>query len=207
MMMVLSTGTTLTVSPAVQTIGVSTPVTVEVSKPHGVRHVSAYVEQNGSQFPVYEENASAHRVFLRRHQPARRIRFDAGKSKEPNHKEGKARLVVAAVSDDLRGDTDTNAYDVDVVLAAPRIVADDFQHYINQAGMELVTFTVTGSWTEAGVKVGPHTFRSFPLPGRSPDQRFAMFAYPWDLAPDVTVAIDNGCVRLRDFVGTKRVES
>jgi peroxiredoxin Q/BCP len=26
-----------------------------------------------------------------------------------------------------------------------------------------------------------------------------------DLAPDVTVAIENGCVRLRDFVGTKRV--
>jgi len=188
-MMVMSTGTTLTLSPAVQTIGASTPVTVEVSNPHGVRHVAAFVEQNGSQFPVYEENAPAHRFFWRRHQPARRIRFDAGKNKAPNLKEGKARLVVEAVSDDLRADTDRNTYDVEVVLAAPRVIADDFQHYINQAGMELVTFTVTGSWTEAGVKVGPHTFRSYPLPGRGPEQRFSMFAYPWDLPPDVTPVV------------------
>ena len=63
-------------------------------------------------------------------------------------------------------------------------MADDLQHYINQGGMELVVITPGGSWTEAGVHVGKYTFRSFPLPGH-PDQRFAMFAYPWDLPPDV----------------------
>jgi hypothetical protein len=52
--------------------------------------------------------------------------------------------------------------------------------------MELVTFTASGGWSEAGVKVGRYTFRSFPLPGKDPNQRFAMFAYPWDLPPDVT---------------------
>ncbi len=52
-----------------------------------------------------------------------------------------------------------------VVLTAPRVVADDAQHYINQGGMELVTFTPGGSWSEAGVRVGKYTFRSFPLPG------------------------------------------
>ena len=159
-LLVLSTGTTLTVSPPVQTIGVSTPVTVEVSNPHGVRRVAAYVEQNGSQFPVYEESAPAHRLIWQRHQPARRVSFEVGKTKAPNLKEGKARLVIEAVSNDLRGETDQAALDVNVVVAAPRVIADDFQHYINQAGMELVTFTVTGSWFEAGVKVGPHSFRS-----------------------------------------------
>ncbi|HEY1239476.1 MAG TPA: M23 family metallopeptidase [Bryobacteraceae bacterium] len=188
-LMVLSNGTALAVTPAVQTIGVSTPVTVELSNPHGVRHVAAYLEQNGTQFPVYEQNAPAHRLFWRRNQPVQRISFQAGKKQAPNLKEGKARLLVEAVSDDLRGDTDRNAYEVTVVLAPPHVAADDLQHYINQAGMELVTFTVSGSWTEAGVKVGPHTFRSFPLPGKPPEQRFAMFAYPWDLPPDVTPAV------------------
>ena len=188
-MMALSTGTNLTVSPAIQTVGVSTPVTVEVSNPHGVRRVAAYVEQNGSQFPVYEENTPARRIFWQRNLPPRRITFDAGKNKAPNLKEGKARLVVEAVANDLRGSTDQTAVDVNVILAAPRVIADDFQHYINQAGMELVTFTVTGSWSEAGVKVGDHTFRSYPLPGRGPGQRFAMFAYPWDAPPDLTPVV------------------
>ncbi len=35
------------------------------------------------------------------------------------------------------------------------------------------------------MKVGKYTFRSFPLPGRPAGERFAMFAYPWDLPPDV----------------------
>ncbi|HLK49937.1 MAG TPA: M23 family metallopeptidase [Bryobacteraceae bacterium] len=188
-MMVMSTGTALAIRPAVQTIGISTPVTVEVVNPHGVRRVTAYLEQNGSQYPVYEQQAPAHRFFWRRHEPVQRVSFDVGRNKAPNLKEGKARLVVEAVSDDLRGDTDQTASDVTVVLAPPRVTADDFQHYINQAGMELVTFTVTGSWSEAGVKVGQHTFRSFPLPGRGPDQRFAMFAYPWDAPPDLTPVV------------------
>src|SRR5215471_1306555 len=188
-MMALSTGTTLAVTPALQTIGVSTPVTVEVSNPHGVRRVTAHVEQNGSQYPVYEESVPARRFFWQRHQPPRRITFDAGKNKVSNLKEGKARLVVEAVANDLRGDTDQTGVDVNVVLAAPRVIADDFQHYINQAGMELITFTVTGSWSEAGVKVGAHTFRSYPLPGRGPDQRFAMFAYPWDAPADLTPVV------------------
>jgi murein DD-endopeptidase MepM/ murein hydrolase activator NlpD len=64
------------------------------------------------------------------------------------------------------------------------VMADGLEHDINQGGMELVVITPGGSWSEAGVRVGKYTFRSFPLPGH-PDQRFAMFAYPWDLPPDV----------------------
>jgi hypothetical protein len=64
------------------------------------------------------------------------------------------------------------------------VIPDDLQHYVNQGGMELVTFSASGGWSEAGVKVGKYTFRSFPLPGSS-DRRFAMFGYPWDLPPDV----------------------
>jgi murein DD-endopeptidase MepM/ murein hydrolase activator NlpD len=51
--------------------------------------------------------------------------------------------------------------------------------------MELVTFTPAGYATETGVKVGKYSFRSFPLPGH-PGERFAMFAYPWDLGPEET---------------------
>jgi hypothetical protein len=180
-----SAHTALALAPTVSTIGISTPVSVKASNPHGERRVTAYVEQNGSRYPVFEKSEPSTRLFWQRNAAPRLYMFDAGKTKAPNLREGKARLVVEAVSNDFRGSTDTAAYDVNVVLAPPRVIPDSAQHYINQAGMELVTFTPSGSWNEAGVHVGKYTFRSFPLPGR-PAERFSMFAYAWDLPPDIT---------------------
>jgi murein DD-endopeptidase MepM/ murein hydrolase activator NlpD len=182
----MCTTTDIGVTTAVKTIGIATPVTVRLTNPHGVRQVAAYLEQNGARYPVMEQSAPATHLFWRRHESPRSLTFEIGKAKAPNLKEGPARLVIDAVSNDLRGSATEAASDLEVVLSAPRIAPDGLQHYINQGGMELVTFTAGGSWTEAGVKVGKYTFRSFPLPGRPPDQRFAMFAYPWDLPPDVT---------------------
>jgi len=183
-LLVMSSHTVVTVAP-VRSIGLDTPVTAQFTNPHGERRVSAYLEQDGKQYALFEETAPARRLAWKRHEPARSVTFEAGKNKAPELKEGKARLVVEAVSNDLRASTDSVSTEVNVVLTAPRVAVDDAQHYINQGGMELVTFTPGGSWSEAGVRVGKYTFRSFPLPGH-PDQRFAMFVYPWDLPPDVT---------------------
>jgi Peptidase family M23 len=185
-LLIMSDHTALSITPAVSTIGVTTPVTAHVENPHGVRRVRAWIEQNGAEYPLMDSTSPSHRLtFFRAHEEPHSVTFEAGKNKAPNLKEGKARLVVETVSNDFRGSSDRAASDVNVVLAAPRVIADDAQHYINQGGMELVTFTASGSWNEAGVKVGPNTFRSFPLPGKGPDQRFAMFAYSWDLPPDI----------------------
>jgi murein DD-endopeptidase MepM/ murein hydrolase activator NlpD len=180
-----SSNTVLSVNPAVKFVGMTTPVTVLLTNPHGVRRVSAFLEQDGSRYAVYEQTAPARRLVWNRHEPPRTVTFEAGKSKAPALKEGKARLVVEAVSDDFRARTDTAESDVEVILSAPRVRPDNLQHYVNQGGMELVTFTASGSWNEAGVRVGSQTFRSFPLLGQDAG-RFSMFAYAWDLAPDVT---------------------
>lgn len=193
----MSGHSTLSMAP-VKTVGVSNPVSVQVVNPHGVRHIAAYLEQNGTRHPLMEQSSPSTRIFWRRHEAPRTFTFEAGKNKAPNLKEGKARIVVEVTSNDLRASTDTAAEDVDVVLAAPRVIPDDAQHYINQGGMELVTFTASGSYNESGVKVGKYTFRSFPLPGKSPDQRFAMFAYPWDLPADITPL-----VYARNLTGTE----
>jgi murein DD-endopeptidase MepM/ murein hydrolase activator NlpD len=194
---VMSGHTVLTLTPPVKSIGVSTPVTVKAFNSHGERRLTAYIEQGGARSVVFDQTGPATRFFWQRSAPPRLFLFDAGKTKAPNLKEGKARLVVEAVSNDMRASTDSAAFDVDVVLTAPRAVPDDAQHYVNQGGMELVTFTPSGSWSEAGVKVGSYSFRSFPLPGH-PDERFSMFAYPWDLPPDVTPV-----VYARNLAGTE----
>ena len=182
----MSASPVVTMNPEVKSIGINTPVTANIADPHGVRRISAWVEQGGARYPVFEETAPSRRLFWSRNQAPRSVTFEAGKNKAPNLQPGKARLVVEAVSNDFRGSSGVAAADVDVVLAPPRVIPDDLQHYINQGGMELVTFNVSGSWSEAGVKVGKYTFRSFPLPGRGPNERFAMFGYPWDLPADAT---------------------
>ncbi|MGA3234726.1 MAG: M23 family metallopeptidase [Bryobacteraceae bacterium] len=194
---VTSGHTTMSLTPPVKTIGVSTPVTVKAFNSHGERRLTAYIEQNGARSQLFSQASPATRFFWQRSAPPRLYMFDAGKTKAPNLKEGKARLVVEAISNDMRASADTAAFDVDVVLAAPRVIPDAAEHDINQGGMELVTFTPSGSWSEAGVKVGDYSFRSFPLPGH-PDERFSMFAYPWDLPSDV-----GPLVYARNLAGTE----
>jgi peptidase M23-like protein len=184
----LSSGAVLKIDPGVKVIGVTTPVSVHIASPHGVRRVTAYLEQGGARFPLLDQAWPSHRLFWRRNQPAQDVAFEAGRNKAANLKEGDARIVVEAVADDFRGATETASAPVKVILAPPRVTPDDAQHYINQGGMELAVMTPGGSWSEAGVRVAQYTFRSFPLPGR-PEQRFAMFAYPWDLPDNVAPVV------------------
>jgi len=54
----------ITLPASVTAIGQSTPVSVQVSDPHGVREVALRIEQNGEVFTAGEA-----------HQPSRRIRW------------------------------------------------------------------------------------------------------------------------------------
>ena len=114
---VMSTDTVLTINPEVKIIGMTTPVTVKIANPHGVRRFDAYIEQGGARFPLAEVKTPAHRFFWRRHQAARTVTFDAGKTKAPNLKEGDARIVVETDADDLAGHTDSTSAPVKVILA------------------------------------------------------------------------------------------
>ena len=111
-----------------------------------------------------------------------------GKQSVPALHDGKARLIVKTVSNDFRRKTDSKAFDVDVMTAPPRVVADGVQHYINQGGSEMATFTPSGAWTEAGVQVGNYKFRSFPLPNH-PGQYFSLFAFSWDLPVNTPISV------------------
>jgi murein DD-endopeptidase MepM/ murein hydrolase activator NlpD len=184
-----SSHTALKITPKVEFIGTSTPVSVRLENSHGIRHFLASVEQNGVSYPMFESREPAHRFFFwHKMRGPWLVELTAGKDRAPALREGDARLVVEVQSNDFRGATDRIAADVKVITQRPRLTTDGAQHYINQGGAELVTFTVSGYWTEAGVKAGPYKARSFPLPGKPQDQRFSLFPYPWDL-PAGTVPV------------------
>ncbi len=184
----LSSHTKLAFDPQPKDIGVNTPEAVRFSNPHGLRRFTASIDQNGTSTPLIEVKSTPDRFkFWLAQVPEQDIRFNAGSKGAPSLKEGKARLVVVAQSNDFRGVTDTISTDVDVVLRPPGISADGFQHYINQGGSEMVLLTPSGSWSEAGVRVGKDTYRSFPIAGSS--QRLVLFAYPWDTPIDTAPVV------------------
>lgn len=184
----LSSHTKLAFGPQPKAIGANTPVTVHVANPHGLRRFTASIEQNGASTTITETKSPADRLrFWLAQVPDQDIHFGAGSKQAPNLKEGKARIVVEAQSNDLRATVDTISSDVEVVLRPPSVAADGFQHYINQGGSEMVLFTPSGSWSEAGVRVGPDTYPSFPIAGGT--QRLALFAYPWDIPLDTAPVV------------------
>ena len=165
----------------VSAIGTETPVRVQTDDPHGVKSFSASVEQEGQTADVYHDATKSA-------QKTRIYSFTAGKKQATFLKEGPAKLIMKAKSNDFRGSTTTLSQDIQVVLRPPTIVADGKQHYINQGGSELVLLDVGGNWTGAGVRVANYTSETFPTPGQ-PDNsnaRFSLFAYPWDVNPDTT---------------------
>jgi hypothetical protein len=178
----LSATPAITMDPQVKVIGASTPIKMEVTGPYGLRRFTAALEQNGARYTVYDLHNPARRLlFMRLREAPHAIGFPAGKQQAQALKAGKATLIVEAQSNDFLGRTTSASFDLDVVLEPPRLVVDEAQHYINQGGSELVTFTVSGDWSEAGVKVGPNTFRSYPIPGRPKNERFSLFGFAWDL--------------------------
>jgi len=185
---VMSTGTTMKIEPAPKVIGFRTPIHIHAENPHGVRALTVTVEQDGKSYESRAAQAASQHIFPERNVPPKDVTVEIGKQSDPALHDGKARVVVSAVSNDFRGKTTTEAFDVDVMTAAPRITADGAQHYINQGGSELVTFTPSGAWTEAGVKVGDYTFRSFPLPNH-PGQYFSLFALFWNLPADTPISV------------------
>jgi murein DD-endopeptidase MepM/ murein hydrolase activator NlpD len=52
----------------------------------------------------------------------------------------------------------------------------------------MAVFTPSGAWTEAGVKVGNYTFRSYPLPNH-PGQYFSLFAFSYQLPIDTPISV------------------
>jgi len=155
------------------TLGQATPVSVHVQDAHGVRRVAAFVEHIGARYQVWEmlqPSTAADSTF----------RFEAGVKATPQLKDGKARLIVEATSNDFRRKTTHIERDVTVITQMPTVSADSEQHYLYLGMADLATFSVTGSFSEAGVRVGDQTFRAWPMPGGKPGL-FSLFAFAWNM--------------------------
>ncbi len=160
---------------SVITLGQATPITVDIHDPHGVRRLAAFVEQNGARYQVFELAQPSNLADTT-------ANFTAGVKTTPQLKDGKAKLILEATSNDLLRKTARLEREVGVVTQPPSVSVDSEQHYLYLGMADLATFSVSGSWTEAGVRVGDQTFRAWPMPGGKPGL-FSLFAFAWNMPP------------------------
>ena len=181
----LSARPTVAVDKPPSAIGSETPINLRIESPHGVRRIAGVMEQNGARYPVFERVEPASRwMFWRKRKAPATVTFPVGRKLTPALKDGKAKLRITAQANDLRGQEASREIEFEVISAPPKLAADGFQHYINQGGSELAVANISGYWTEAGVRTGPYSFRTWPLPGSKTQERFSLFAFPWDLPAD-----------------------
>jgi murein DD-endopeptidase MepM/ murein hydrolase activator NlpD len=183
LLLALSATPRLDLPASVTTIGQATPITIYVSDPHGIRRIAAVVEQNGIRHRVWEiATQTPHRIFWQRGAADSTWSFTLGTNTTPQLKDGKAHLIVEADSNDFRAKTARVDREVTVVTQPPTLSVDSERHYLYLGMADLVTFNVSGYWTEAGVRVGDQTFRSWPMPGGKPGL-FSLFAFAWSMPP------------------------
>ena len=157
----------------VASIGQATSITLHVRDPRGVRKVEAFVEQNGARFPVWQlaqPSTAADNTWS----------FQAGTKTTPQLRDGQAKLIFEATSNDLLRRTAALERDVTVVTQPPTLSVDSEQHYLYLGMADLATFNVSGSWTAAGVRGGDQTYRAWPMPGGKPGL-FSLFAFAWNM--------------------------
>jgi murein DD-endopeptidase MepM/ murein hydrolase activator NlpD len=186
----LSSETQLELRPAVSSLGPDSTITVVASNPHGVRHITAEVVQGQVRAAASADEAPARWMFWRKKEAPKSYALKPGAGAAQGFKSGPATLTVTAVSNDFRARESRVTQNVVINLAPPKLQVDGEQHYINQGGAELVTFTVGGYWTEAGVRVGNYSFRSFRMPGaKDESSRFCLFGFPWDVPADTVPVV------------------
>jgi murein DD-endopeptidase MepM/ murein hydrolase activator NlpD len=176
----MSSSPMVAMAPSLTAIGQATPISVQVSDPHGIRKIVVLIEQEGTQHSVGEATEPAHRFSWQRNVPDKTWSFIAGAKTSPQLKDGKARLIVEATSNDFRGKTARIEREVVVVTRPPALSVDADQHYLYLGMADLVGFNVSGYWTSAGVRVGDETFRAWPMPGGKPGF-FSLFAFAWNM--------------------------
>jgi hypothetical protein len=183
LLLVFSATPALSIRPAITALGASTSITLQVSDPHGIRDVLVAVEQNGTRYNAFEAQEPAHRFLWKRGDPDHTWNFIVGTKAVPQLKDGKARLIVEVTSNDFSSKTARLDREVTVVTRPPTLSVDSDQHYLYLGMADLVTFTVSGSWTDSGVQVGNQTFRGWPLPEGKPGM-FSLFAFAWNMPPE-----------------------
>lgn len=177
----------IAIEPAAEVIGRKTPVVVRVSEPkRGLGPVKVELVQGDSVQKLAEadHDPAPAWAFWRAGTPSEELRLDVGKDVIADLKPGNATIRVTA---DRAGglfwsaQPATAEVELPVRLVPPTLQVMSTFTYVAQGGSEAVVYRVGDSAVRDGVRAGNRFFPGYPLPGGGPQDRFALFAVPYDM--------------------------
>jgi len=174
------------VKPAMSYIGKKTPITIEVSEPRrGLTYVKVELVQGSKAAVVAEKNypESSQFAFWGSKTEKDTLQVEVGRNCMPDLTGGTASIRVTAgragtwlrhpdpVIDEVR---------LSVRFVPPTLQITSTKTYVAQGGCEVVTYRVGDSAVRDGVRAGSWWFPGYSLPGGGKQDRFAIFAVPFD---------------------------
>jgi murein DD-endopeptidase MepM/ murein hydrolase activator NlpD len=189
------------IEPAMPVIGKRTPVAVSVSEPRrGLVRVQVELVQGGKAVTLADKA----------YEPGSQIPFlgsgdgkverdelgvEAGATGFPGLTGGDATIRVTAgrAGTWLRSPADVvKELTLPVRLTPPSLEVASTMTYVSQGGSEIVVYRVGESSVRDGVRAGSWWFPGHPLPGGGAQDRFALFAVPYDMTvPDVRLVAED----------------
>ena len=191
-------GPTIVLRSPEKYVGQNSPMEFFVEAPRSeFSRLDATLEQEGRTTTVFSLDAAKSGNAEVKQDSADRLWVirPIGRQSIPTLKQGPARLTITAARPVLYGLRDvssTTTRDLDVRLDPPRVGVVSLHHFVNHGGAEFVVFRATPADAEAGVKVGDHTYRSYPgssVGMTDPALRVAFFVLAYDQDRDTPITI------------------
>jgi murein DD-endopeptidase MepM/ murein hydrolase activator NlpD len=177
----------IAIEPAAKVIGRKTPVVVKISEPRrGVSGVKVELVQGGAVQTLAEQRLEPAPSWApwKKGTPTTEIKVEVGKDVVPNLQPGQA--IVRVSAERARAllwspDPAVAQLELPVRMIPPTVHVTSTFTYVNQGGVEAVVYRVGDGTVRDGVRAGTRYFPGFALPGGGPQDRFALFAVPYDM--------------------------
>jgi murein DD-endopeptidase MepM/ murein hydrolase activator NlpD len=176
----------IAIDPAAKAIGARTPMTVTVEESsRGLSAVKIEFLQGDRKDTLIDKTYAPQSAWAFWGSKTDRdaIKFELGRDVQKNLKQAPAtiRVTAARAGSWLRHpDPVVKEISLPVRLTPPSLAVVSTFTYVNQGGCEAVVYRVGETSVKDGVVAGPWFFPGFPLPGGGKDERFALFAVPYD---------------------------
>jgi murein DD-endopeptidase MepM/ murein hydrolase activator NlpD len=120
------------------------------------------------------------------------VTVEVGRESHPALVEGQATVRISAWPAPAwlrRGSPVVEELVLPVRLTPPLVQVVSSHHYVAQGGAEAVVYRVGETAVRDGVEVGERWFPGYPLPGGDDQDRFAIFAAPYDLTDPAAIRL------------------
>lgn len=178
--------------PGMPGIGRRTPIKIHIEDPQRVEKVRVEVIQGSDVKPVQEKVFVAKPVWALGAAPPVDMTVDVGRETVKGLRSGDAtvRVSVERAGTWLRRPAPVvSEVKLPVRLAPPSLAILSNFHFVRQGGSELVVYRVGEGAVRDGIQAGSWWFPGFQMPGGDKRQRFALFAFPYDLSDPAKVRL------------------